>query len=157
MQGSLKKGVAASGALALAIGGTALANKPFLPKKAFYGGKTALDGKLTFKVRKHHIVYTTGRLPLVAGGTCEWGAEREAPLRLHNYNPVGNGPFKINARQKAYNNPTKRWRKLRIHIEGQFTKDRERAKGTLHVRFRDSDGVCETRDQLKWRVHRIRR
>jgi hypothetical protein len=156
MQGSLKKGAAASAALALAVAGTAI-GKPFLPKKAFYGGRTERDGKLTFKVRKHHIVYTTGKLPLRAGGTCEWAKEREAPLRLHNYNPVGNGPFKIKATQRAYNNPTKRWRKLRILIEGRFTEDRERAKGTLHVRFRDSDGVCETRDHLEWRVHRIRR
>jgi hypothetical protein len=156
MQGALQKGVAGAGALALVVAGTAF-GKPFLPKRASYAGKTARDGKLAFKVRKHHIVLTTGTLPLRAGGTCQWAKDREAPLRLHNYNPVGNGPFKIKARQRAVNAHTGAWRKLRIRIEGRFDEDAERAKGTLHVTFRDADGRCETRDHLPWRLHRVRK
>ena len=153
MQGALHKSVAGAGALALVVAGTAL-GKPFLPKRAFYTGTAGKHGKLHFKVRRHHIVLTTGQLPLEPGGTCRWADTHLGPLRLNNYNPVGNGPFKIKATQKAVNNHTGAWRHLRIRIEGRFTPDRERAQGTLRVRFRDNDGVCVTRDGLRWRVHR---
>jgi hypothetical protein len=153
MQGALQKGVAGAAALALVVAGTAL-GKPFLPKRAAYAGTTARGGTLAFTVRHHHIVLITGKLPVRSGGTCQYAKEREAPLRLHNYNPVGNGPFTIKATQRAVNHHTGDWRKLHIRIQGRFDAQAEKANGTLHVRFHDQDGRCETRDQVRWRVHR---
>lgn len=148
----VEAGVAVGIALLLAVAATALATKPFLPKRAHYKGRTEHGGTLAFKVRHHRVVYISGSLPLRRGGTCQFASKHRMPLRLYNSQPVGNGPFTITATQHATNKDNN-WRVLRFHASGQFDPSATRATGTLRARLHDREGHCRTR-KLDWHIRR---
>jgi hypothetical protein len=151
MRGLLRTSLAAGG-IALAIPGTALA-ADFLPDRAAYDGQTNHGGNLTFKVRDHKIVLMKGSLPLPPKQTCQYAASRRIPLRLHQSDPVGNGPFKIRATQRV-NPGTSKWRRLELRLSGQFDSDAQQGHGTLRVKVFDGEGKCSTRDDLAWHIQR---
>ena len=126
----------------------------FLPKHANYDGGTNHGGSLHFKVRKHNIILITGALPIPKGQTCEYAAKHRIPLRLEEYDPAGNAHFSIDASQ--YVNPhTKRWRHLKMHLEGQFDSAAQNASGTVRATLHDRHaGKCQTRNDLAWQLHR---
>ena len=150
MRTSIKTG-ALAGALTLALAGPASA--AFLPDEAFYDGKTNHGGNLTFKVHNHRITRIKGTLPLPAGGTCGYADERRIPFNFKENDPVDSGPFSIDAVQRV-NPGTRDWRKLKMHLEGQFDSDAAKAHGDLHAKVYDRHGKCETRDDLTWHIHR---
>ena len=150
MRGFLRASVGA-GAIALAIPGTAMADE-FLPERAAYDGKTNHGGSLTFKVRDHKLVLMKGSLPLPPEQTCQYADERRIPLRLHQHDPIGNGPFKIRATQRV-NPGTSRWRRLELRLNGQFDSDAQKGHGALRVKVFDGKGKCSTRDDLTWHLH----
>ena len=140
-------------ACAAALVVAAPASAQFLPANANYRGKTNHGGKLEFQVRNHRLVFIKGEVPLPKGQSCKYGERRRLPVRIPEDFPIDSRPFKIRVTQRI-NPGTTRWRRFEWKWRGQFSSDAQRASGSVFVKEFDSEGKCQVRDDLTWRIAR---